>query len=265
MRSSLKITVLVLALAVSATAARGDVTASNPLLPGQDHGAPILTGVNTVLLIETGIPVGQSLGRALTELGVPYDFLSTSDFSAVNLAPYQHVFVGMDGGGITTGSIVNVRNWVSGGHCLHFYGGSCWQEYATALNDNLLQNDVNNYCWTTVSGAPDVTVTNAGHYLAAGLPANYTFIDHNASYYQTRTTDAGVSLAARNGDGFKQLMSKPIGSGNFDICINSAFEGYYANNADYQWLKLVVRNMLVCGGATAVEGSTWGTIKAIYQ
>lgn len=265
MRSLFKSTLLVLVMAVCATAARGDGTVSNPMLPGQDGGASNLTAVNTVLLIQTGVTVGQSVGRALTELGITYDFLATSDFSAVNLAPYQHVFVGMDGGTITTASIVNVRNWVQGGHCLHFYGGTCWQEYATALNANLLQNNVNDYCWATVAGAPDVTVTNAGHYLAGGLPATYTFANHSASYYQTRTTDAGISVAAVNGDNFKCLLSKPIGSGNFDICINSAYDGYYTNNADYQWLKQVVRNMLLCGGATAVEASTWGTIKAIYQ
>lgn len=264
MRFSLKTTLLFLALAVCATAAQGDVTASNPLLPDQDAGASRLTTVNTVLLIAT-TDVAGSVARALTELGVTYDFLATSDFSGVNLAPYQHVFVAMDGGTIGTASIVNVRNWVQGGHCLHFYGGTCWQEYAIALDANLLQNDVNNYCWSTVGGAPDVTVTNAGHYLAGGLPPTYTFLNHSASYYSTRTTDPGINVAAVNGDAYKCLLSKPIGSGNFDICINSAYGPYYNNDADYQWLKLVVRNMMLCGGATAVEASTWGTIKAIYQ
>jgi hypothetical protein len=215
-----------------------------------------------VLLIET---TTTALGQALTDLGVAYDSFFGDNFSAVDLSPYIHVFVGMDGGLVEGPSLQNAANYASNGGCLHFYGGTCWQPYAQGLNTYLLANDVNNYCWTTVFGAPHSTIVDAGHYLAAGLPATYTFADISASYYQTRNTDGAALVAAVNGDGYDHLLSKAIGTGNFDYCINSSYIAYYANPNDYNWLRTVVENMLSCGGPTAIENSSWGAIKAIYR
>ncbi len=218
----------------------------------------------SVLVVETGVPVQNSIGRALNELGVPFDLFQGGDFSGVDLSPYDHVILGMDGGLVNNASLQRLADWARSGGCAHIYGGTCIFEYAQALNQHLVMNDQNNWCWAIVGGVPDVTITNAGHYMANGLPATYNFVDVSASYYQTRITDPAFQAAARNGDGYNMLGSKPIGAGNFDTCINSAFEGYYTNPTDYNWLKQVVANMLTCGAATAVEPTTWGQIKSIY-
>lgn len=215
-----------------------------------------------VLLIET---TDTALDQALNDLGVPYDYFGGDNFSGLDLSPYTHVFVGMDGGLVEGPSLQNAANFASNGGCLHFYGGTCWQPYAIGLNDYLLQNQTGNYCWTTVGGSPHSTVVNAGHYLAAGLPGTYNFYDIAATYYQTRNTDAAASVAAVNGDGFDHLLSKPIGNGSFDYCINSPYAYYYLNPNDYSWLKTVVENMMACGGPVATESSSWGAIKAIYR
>lgn len=215
-----------------------------------------------VLLIET---TQTALGRALSDLGVAYDLYQSDNFSGVDLTPYTHVFVGMDGGLVEGPSIQNAANFANAGGCLHFYGGTCWQPYAQGLNQYLLLNNVNDYCWTTVFGVPHSTVVDAGHYLAAGLPATYTFVDISASYYQTRSTDGGTSVAAVNGDGYDHLLSKAIGQGTFDYCINSPYDFYYQNAGDYNWLLTVVENMLTCGGAVATEETSWGAIKSIYR
>jgi hypothetical protein len=220
-----------------------------------------------VLLIET---TTTALGQALTDLSVTYDSFLGDDFSAVDLSPYVHVFVAMDGGLVEAPSLQNAANYVNAGGCLHFYGGTCWQPYAQGLNTYLLQNDVHNYCWATVGGSPHSTVVDAGHHLAADLPATYSFADIFASYYQTRNTDGVALVAAANGDGYDHLFSKWIGSGHFDYCTNSPYIYYYSNPNDYAWLRTVVRNMVTnyyCGGIppVAVRNASWGAIKAIYR
>ena len=217
-----------------------------------------------VLVIQTGAPVQNSIARALNDLAVPFDFFQGSDYSGVDLSPYDHVIVGMDGGLVNNASVQHLADFARQGGCAHTYGGTCIFEYAAALNQHLLQNDQNNWCWAIVGGTPDVTVTNAAHYLASGLPATYNFVDDAASFYQTRATDPAFQVAARNGDGYNMLGSKLIGAGSFDICINSPSDAYYTNPTDYNWLKQVVANMLTCGAATAVEPATWGKIKALY-
>jgi len=254
---------LVLALSTTSISAQAD-TASKKNLPAVNDPGWGTRGGASVLLIETQSPVSGSIGLALTQLGVPYDFFVGDDFSALNLAPYLHVIVGMDGGLIENSSILNARNYVAAGGFLHFYGGSCWDPYAAALNTHLLQNNIVDFCWTIVSGSPDVTITDAGNYLAAGLPGTYNFLDDAASFYQTRSTDGATNVAAVNGDGYDALMWKSIGSGRFDICINSPYEGYYFNQTDFDWLKTVLINMLGLR-TTAVEPATWGAVKANFQ
>ncbi len=243
--------------ATSAEATRTPGSAAPP-----QQGWVSQRGAN-VLVIESTF-VDGTIHRALNELGVPFDVFFGDIFSGVDLSPYDHVFVAMDGGLMDNASIQNVAVWARLGGCAHFYGGSCWFDYAAALNQYFLENDQNNWCWEIVGGVPDVTVTNAGHYLASGLPATYNFVDDAASYYQTRSTDGALQIAARNGDGYAMLGSKPFLAGNFDICINSPYSDYYSNATDFNWLKQVVANMLTCGAATAVEPTTWGQIKSLY-
>jgi hypothetical protein len=252
--------VLLLGLGGSAIAHE---TSSDIAIPLENGGWDGEAGGNDVLLIET---ISTALGAALTSLSVPYDLYQGQDFSGLDLSPYTHVFLAMDGGLVENPSIQNLANFANDGGCAHIYGGTCYQPYAIALNTHLLLNNINDYCWTTVNGLPHSTVVDNAHYLAQGLPATYTFVDIAASYYQTRSTDGAAAVAAENGDGYDHVMSKAIGNGSVDLCINSPSEVYYQNGSDFDWLTQVVSNMLDCGAApTATESATWGGIKAIYR
>jgi hypothetical protein len=252
--------IAVLLMGVAGYAYASD-TASQPQVSSLDSGWVSQDLRSTVLLIET---TSVALDQALTELGAAFDVYAGDDFSAVNLAPYTDVFVAMDGGLVVDASIVNVANWCAAGGHLHFYGGTCWYDYAVAMNTHLVQNNFNDYCWTQVAGTPHSQVTNTGHYLAYNLPTNYNFVDIAATYYQMRTTDASLNVAAVNGDGYNHLFSKVVGSGIFDMCINSPYYAYYLNGTDYAWLKQVVSNMLNLNPSPA-ESPTWGEIKALYR
>jgi hypothetical protein len=258
MKRLLAIVVLMMGVAGYAYASE---TSTQPQVVNSESGWVSQGTRNDVLLIET---TNVALEQALADLAVGFDLYINSDFSTLDLSQYTDVFVAMDGGTIEDASIVNVTNWCSAGGRLHFYGGTCWQSYAIAMNAHLVQNDVNNYCWQTVYGTPHSQVTDAGHYLAANLPMTYNFLDISATYYQMRATDPSISVAAVNGDGYAHLFSKAIGAGTFDICINSPYISYYANPTDYEWLKQVVFNMLN-QVPSPVESVTWGAIKALYQ
>lgn len=214
----------------------------------------------SVLLIETSTTF---LDQALIDLSVAYDYFAGDDFSGLDLSGYTHVFLGMDGGIVGEPSILNAANFVSNGGFLHFYGGTCWEPFAIAVDAHLVGNDTADYCWAMVGGTPHSTVTDVGHYLANLLPGTYNFADIAATYYATRTTDGGLAVAAVNGDGYNHLFSKSIGAGNFDWCINSAYETYYVNPNDYSWGLQVVSNMLLLG-PTATEESSWSSVKALY-
>ena len=62
--------------------------------------------------------------------------------------------------------------------------------------------------------------------------------------------------------GSLSALSKAIGAGNFDWCINSCFEGYWFG-ADYDWGTQVVANMLNFG-PTATEDGSWSALKSLY-
>ncbi len=211
-------------------------------------------GINEVLLIETA---NSFVGQCLTDLAVGFDTFVDDDFSAVDLSGYTHVFVAMDGGAVEDASVANVADFANAGGALHFLGGSNSTPYATALDTHLLGNDTSNHSWATVAGSPDVTVTDSGHYLATGLPLTYDFVNNNATFYQTRVTDGAVFVAALNGDGFLSLLSKNIGSGIFDILINSPRSDYWTNGADYDWGCQVVDNMLSAEGVTPPARATF--------
>lgn len=256
--------VAVTALAVSAPA-MALTGATIAQLPGLAEGWVRQTeGGNAVLLITT-TDTSISIERALNELGVGYDVYTTGGgFAGVDLSPYNQVILAMDGGTPVDPDIRHAADYVRDGGHFHIYGGTCWFDYAVAMNTHLFLNNTGDYCWTTVFGAPDVTVDDAGNYLAQGLAATYNFIDQSASYYQLRMTDAGANVAAHNADQWPILSWKMVGAGSADICTNSSYAFYYTNDADYQWLKQVVRNMLYLN-PTANEVTSWGAVKALHQ
>jgi len=255
-RKLLLVALLVTGMCVAAYA---DETVSRP---GIEPGDGAFFGRDgEILVIET---TDTFVPAALDMLGEVYDTFSGADFSAVDLSGYDHVFVCMDGGLIEEASIANVAAFANDGGCLHFFGGTCWQPYAQAMDEYLLANNSDDYCWT-VSGAPHSTVTDAGHYLAVGLPASYDFLNTSAAYYSLRSTDGAALVAAVNGDGYDHLLSKDIGEGNFDICINSAYFAYWTEPSDWDWGMQVVANMLTCDGPVATENSSWSSIKAQYR
>lgn len=214
---------------------------------------------DNILVIET---TTSFLPQAMTELAVDFDYYYGSDFSGLDLSGYAHVFVGMDGGTVEEPSIVNVAAYVGGGGHLHFFGGTCWQPFAIAVDAHLTNNNVNDYCWA-ISGAPHFTVTDAGHYLAFALPGSYNFSNASAAYYSHRNTDAGAMVAATNGDGYSYLFNKMIGPGNFDWCISSAYESYWTDPGDHDVGLQIVSNMLYLG-PTATEEGSWSSLKSLY-
>jgi hypothetical protein len=195
----------------------------------------------SVLLIET---IDTAIGEALSRLDIAYDSYLGGDFSALDLGGYRHVFMGFDGGIIEEASIVHVAAFAEGGGYLHLYGGSCDYDYAVAVNDHLVQNNTAQYCWAQPAVSPDATIANAGHYLTAGLPTTFDFVNAGASYYQMRILGTDVAVAARNGDGVPLLAARPLGAGRFDVCINSPAEAWYADYTDLARLTLIVANML---------------------
>ncbi len=250
---------LVIGLFAMYSAARSSSPVDIPQPAGRPMAGPF---GNTVLLI---VPIKDCvMDQVLSDLGVSYDRWSSPYFVTVDLTPYEHVIVALDGPAIEEPSIAHVAAWARAGGYLHFYGGTEYELYALALDVHLLRNDVKNFAWAE-SAQPHATITNGAHYLAAGLPAVYNFEDTEASYYQTRSNDPAVSVAARNGDGYDLLISKVVGQGSFDICVNSPTDKYYWWPSDYEWCRQVVANMLACGGSTPTESATWGRVKMLFR
>lgn len=253
---------LLLLLAGLSVPASADGTPSHDGVLQPNSGWIMGPSGNTVLLIE---PIKDSfLDLALSDLCVPYDLFSGPNFSGVDLTSYEHVFVALDGPQVEAPSIAHVAAWAQAGGYLHFYGGTEYWPYALALDAYLLRNEVENYAWAE-SRRPHATIVKADHYLAAGLPASYDFEETEAASYQTRSIDSAVSVAARNGDGFDLLISKAIGQGIFDICINTPTDMFYWWPQDYAWGRQVIANMLTCGGFTPTESATWGSVKMLFR
>ena len=214
-----------------------------------------------ILLLDTFDSVVK---RVLDELELSYDFLHGADFSGLDLTGYEQVFLAMDGGLVEEPSIANLASYVNDGGRLHIYGGSNYYGDAMALNQHLLANEVTNHYWS-MSPPPHVTIVDVGHCLATGLPSTYNFIHPSASYYQTRSLDTSAVVIAVNGDGYDMLMQKTVGQGLLNICINSSWNFYYGESADYAWAKQLVINMLICDAPVATEPSTWGSVKAMFH
>ena len=254
-RKVILVALLVTSMCVAAyaeTSTRSGILADESMVLGRD---------GAILVIETA---ATFVPQALDMLGETYDYFSGADFSAMDLSSYDHVFIAMDGGLVEEPSIANAAAFAENGGCLHFFGGTCWQAYAIAMNMYLLENDTDDYCWT-ISSSPNSTVTDAGHYLTAGLPASSDFVNNSAAYYSLRITDAAAMVGAVNGDGWPLLANKVIGEGMVDICLNSAYADYWSDPADWAWGEQVIANMLTCNGSVATENSSWSSIKAQYR
>jgi len=237
-------------------------TGSNSSVVNNPTGMGNHQRTNTILVLET---TSSALGQALTDLGQTYDYVSGPPFLS-DYSQYTDVFLGMDGGLVEPTDIQPLAAWAQAGGRLHFYGGTCWQDYANGMNTYLVGNDVNNYCWTECYNYPQMTVVDPAHCLATGLPGTYNWSDMAASYYQFRATDGAIAVAANNGDGVPMLFSKVEGAGTFDYCIDSAYASYYLNQGDYNIFKQIVSNMLTaCGGPTPVQETSWGAIKNMYH
>jgi len=248
------------AVLIGSSAAVANELASDSAAPAYDENWITEPGRTDVLLIET---TETAIGSILGDLGVAHDLYTGDDFSTIDLSPYVHVIVAMDGGAIEEGSIANVAAFASGGGLLHFIGGTAWQPFAVAVNSHLVANEIDDYYWM-ISTIPHVTLTDPDHCLSVGLPGSYNFTDPSAAYYMIRVTDGAIDQAAENGDGYPLLFSKSVGSGWFDWCINSPYSLYWVDAGDYGWLLQVVTNMLQ-EMPSPVGETTWGRIKGLYR
>ncbi len=255
---------LVLSLVLSAPA---NETSTPGASPSEPEGTSRINQLS-ILHIATTTTTG-SVQQALTDLGETFDYFSGSDWSGIDLNPYDVVIIGMDGGTVEAASVQNVANFANNGGLLIIIGGTCYANWANAVNTYLLLNNTADYCWT-ISSTPHLTVTDPGNPLAAGLPGSYNFLNSSAAYYQIRSLDPATSVAAVNGHGYDALFSKPIGAGNLIWFINSAYSGYWGNAADYNVLRTIISNaiiqqpdLIVSYLPTATAGKVGGLIRRL--
>lgn len=246
--------------------ASADQTATSPTVHGGPPGWQRGPGRNTVLVLES---TETALPAALTALGVGFDEYWGLPWN-VDLVAYRDVFVGMDGGLLEASDIQPLADYATAGGFLHFYGGTCWQDFAVAMNTYLVPNDTNNYCWTWVYGQPNMIVINPDHILASALPPTYNWENPSASFYQFRATAWDLEEVARNGDGYSMLFAKTIGTGRFDYCIDSPYALYYGGQ-DLSILTQIVSNMLLDTGGIGplppdpTQESSWGMVKEAFR
>ncbi len=221
--------------------AENSLLQDNKLIKSKQAAAPPFLHIATT-------DTAGSVQQALTDHGVAFDIFSGSDWSGIDLSGYNTVVIGMDGGQVNTASVQNVADFAANGGRLIIIGGSAWLEWVNAVNTYLLLNDTGNYNWV-VSSIPHLTVTNPGHGLAAGLPMTYNFVNSGAAYYQIKSTDPDISVAAVNGDGYDAIFSKTINTGMLIWFINSAYDGYWGDPADYAVFSTIIANAIDFEGA----------------
>ena len=202
---------------------------------------------NPILLITT-TDVSQSVERALNELGYAYDYFYGSPWTGIDFSPYSLVIVAMDGGLAEIADVQKLRtDVIDQGKRLIFLGGTCYQPFAQGMNDYIVGNDTNNYCWT-ITSPPSWTVVDPSHPLAAGLPSAYNYVDPSAGYYQIRVNDPDIQPVAVNGDGYNAFFYKgtyaEAAGGDFIWYIDSVYAGYWTDPSDYALLKQVIANSL---------------------
>jgi hypothetical protein len=159
----------------------------------------------------------------------------------------------MDGGWVLQPSLQKIRTEViDQGKRAIFIGGTCVDYFAQGVNDYLVKNDIYNYCWS-ISGSPQWTLVDSGHPLAEDLPDVYDFMNSYAGFYQLRTTDPDLEVVSVNGDGYNDFLYKGdnfpgdagmAGQGDLIWFINSASEGYWFDQADFDVFKQIIANSL---------------------
>ncbi len=225
---------------------------------------PFKSRINAAeMLLITTTDTSQSVERALNELGYVYDYYYGSPWTGIDFSPYSVVFVAMDGGLAEIADIQKLRtDVIDEGKTLIFLGGTCYQPFAQGMNDYLVQNDVNNYCWQ-VTGQPNWTLTDPTHPLAAGLPDSYNYANTSAGYYQIRVTDPDAEVVGVNGESWPAFFRKTT-DGNFIWYVDSVYSSYWMDANDYAFLKQVIQNSVeATGGGDALwlsENPTAGTV-----
>jgi hypothetical protein len=242
-------TVITLAMLLMATAALGLSPASNPghqVDPAdiQNHKA----GADVLL---TG-PFTSAIQTALTNLGVPYDVNGTSDWDTIDLASYEHVFVGCDGSSAADAEFQALAVYVSGGGSLHFFGGHNILPFNQGLNDHLVQIDLANINFLYSPTNNDFQSQDGLSYLNSGL-TNGNFA---SGAYSARITDPAAHVLAINGTGHPVLVNKAIGNGRVDVFVYSPFDSYWTAPADAVFLETLVGNMMAGAPRAAVLGNT---------
>jgi hypothetical protein len=201
---------------------------------------------NSVLLLET---TDTALDIALGTLGQPFDNIVSDVWTGIDFSPYDIVFIGMDGGDVDEADVAAVRSGViNAGKRLCWFGGTSLPGFINGVELSLLDVDTVNFSWT-ISSTPHFTVVNPAHPLAASLPASMNFATQEAAFYMLRPTDAAITVAGENGDGFDSLFFKGSGfpgggTGELVWFTNSPFAGYWTVPGDMAFLTQVVDNCL---------------------
>src|SRR5262245_11411454 len=183
------------------------------------------TTVNSRLLLLTTTSVSASVERVLGELGRPYDYVLTEDFTSVDLTPYDTIIVAMDGGFVEEADVQALANAAAGNRALIILGGTNYEPYYQGVQAYLLSNQ--GMPGWTVSQMPHWQVVDASDPLAAGLPGSGNFASLAASYYMLHIADAAAAQAARNGDGWPILVHKSIGVGQMVYFTHSPYTEYW--------------------------------------
>ncbi|MBE0638106.1 MAG: hypothetical protein IH598_06290, partial [Bacteroidales bacterium] len=210
----------------------------------------------TVLLIST-TAVDNSVKKALNELDYTYSDIFSSDWTGIDFSPYDVVIIAMDGGSVGESSLLKIRtDVIDAGKRVIFIGGTCNQPFATGVNQYLVQNNVNNYCWS-ISPTPQLTVVQPGHWLAEDVPSPYNFANNSTGYYALRANDPDIDIVAMNGDNWPNLFykngnwpgskdNKAKAVGDLIWFTNTAADNYWSNPSDFTLLKQVIENCLSC-------------------
>jgi len=205
-------------------------------------GDPKLPTPGAVLVLEPTNPgsiLGNSVLRALNELGVTYDYMLTDDYIGIDFDPYDTVIFATSGGHPDPVPLRCVTRLANEGKRLILIGGSAYEDFRYAVWVDLDPD----YSWA-IPAAPHFILTNPGPPLGVGLPAAHDFSDERAAYYMGRCTDSAAEAAAENGDGWPCLFSKRIADGIFSWFINSPRDVYWTDPDDFALLKQIIWNLL---------------------
>jgi hypothetical protein len=233
----------VLAILLTGALAEAAQTGSTPAAKAGVEKRIVLG--NTVLLLET---TDTALDTALGSLGQPFDSIVSDVWTGIDFSPYNIVFIGMDGGLIDEADVAAVRSGaIDAGVRVCWFGGTSLSEFANGVEISLMDIDAN-ISWT-ISTTPHFTVVNPAHPMAASLPGSMTFASPEAAFYMLRPTDAAITVAGENGDGFDSLFFKGSGfpgggTGELVWLTNSPFASYWTVPGDMAFLTQVVDNCL---------------------